>query len=47
MPRVRWQPLVTRSGRIPWRELDVVSVPMGIGIGGVAWPGAVWIESTS
>jgi hypothetical protein len=28
----------------PWRELDVVSTPLGAGVAGMEWPGAVWIE---
>ena len=32
-------------GAYPWRELDVVSAPLGAGVGGMEWPGAVWIES--
>lgn len=28
----------------PWRELDVVSAPLGAGVGGMEWPGATWIE---
>lgn len=28
----------------PWRELDVVSAPLGAGVGGMEWPGAIWIE---
>jgi hypothetical protein len=28
----------------PWRELDIVSAPLGAGVGGMEWPGATWIE---
>lgn len=28
----------------PWRELDVVSAPLGSGVAGMEWPGATWIE---
>ncbi len=28
----------------PWRELDVISAPLGAGVGGMEWPGATWIE---
>lgn len=28
----------------PWREFDVVSAPLGAGVGGMEWPGATWIE---
>ena len=28
----------------PWRELDVVSAPLGAGVGGMEWPGTTWIE---
>ena len=31
-------------GGYPWLELDIASVPMGGGAGGLAWPGMVWIE---
>jgi hypothetical protein len=30
-------------GRQPWPELDVVETPLGAGIGGMEWPGMVWI----
>jgi len=39
--------LETLSGELtpyPWREFDVVSVPLGAGVGGMEWPGATWIE---
>ena len=28
----------------PWREFDIVSAPLGSGVGGMEWPGATWIE---
>jgi hypothetical protein len=28
----------------PWREFEVVSAPLGSGVGGMEWPGASWIE---
>jgi hypothetical protein len=28
----------------PWREFEVVSAPLGSGVGGMEWPGATWIE---
>ncbi len=28
----------------PWKEFDVVSAPLGSGVGGMEWPGATWIE---
>jgi hypothetical protein len=28
----------------PWKEFDVVSAPLGAGVGGMEWPGATWIE---
>jgi hypothetical protein len=31
-------------GAYPWREFDVVSAPLGAGVGGMEWPGATWIE---
>ena len=33
-------------GAYPWDELDVVAAPLGSGVGGMEWPGMVWIEST-
>ena len=33
-------------GPYPWTELDVVAVPLGSSVGGMEWPGMVWIEST-
>ena len=33
-------------GPYPWTELDVVAVPLGSSVGGIEWPGMVWIEST-
>lgn len=27
----------------PWSELDVVAVPLGGSVGGMEWPGAIWI----
>lgn len=33
-------------GEYPWAELDVVSAPLGADVGGMEWPGMVWIEST-
>lgn len=32
-------------GPYPWTELDVVATPLGSGVGGMEWPGAIWIES--
>ncbi len=31
-------------GAYPWREFDIVSAPLGSGVGGMEWPGATWIE---
>ena len=31
-------------GAYPWQELDVIAAPLGSGVGGMEWPGAVWIE---
>ncbi len=39
----------TLSGQFaayPWRELDIVSAPLGAGVGGMEWPGTTWIEPT-
>ena len=33
-------------GPYPWSELDVVDVPLGSGVGGMEWPGAVWISQS-
>ena len=33
-------------GPYPWRELDLVAVPMRSEFGGLGWSGAVWLEST-
>jgi hypothetical protein len=30
----------------PWREFDIVSAPLGAGVGGMEWPGTTWIEPT-
>jgi hypothetical protein len=41
--------LVTLSDALvayPWREFDLVSAPLGSGVGGMEWPGATWIEPT-
>lgn len=32
-------------GPYPWEELDVVGVPLGAAIGGMEWPGMVWIST--
>lgn len=31
-------------GGYPWKELDVVSAPLGAGVSGMEWPGGTWIE---
>jgi hypothetical protein len=36
--------LSERFGPYPWREFDIVSAPLGAGVGGMEWPGATWIE---
>ncbi|CAN5805442.1 hypothetical protein BH20ACT4_BH20ACT4_06400 [soil metagenome] len=33
-------------GPYPWVELDVIAAPLGAGVGGMEWPGMIWIEST-
>ncbi len=33
-------------GPYPWSELDVVDVPLGSGVGGMEWPGAVWVSQS-
>jgi|GEM_PF-941332 len=39
------QALANAFGPYPWQEIDVVSAPLGSGVGGMEWPGMVWIES--
>jgi hypothetical protein len=34
-------------GPYPWTELEVISTPLGSGVGGMEWPGAIWIERTA
>ena len=38
------QTLSERFTPYPWREFDIVSAPLGAGVGGMEWPGATWIE---
>ena len=33
-------------GPYPWSELDVIDVPLGSGVGGMEWPGAVWVSQS-
>ncbi len=33
-------------GPYPWTDLDVLATPLGSGVGGMEWPGAIWIESS-
>ena len=33
-------------GVYPWAQLDVLSAPLGSGVGGMEWPGMVWIETS-
>lgn len=33
-------------GPYPWKEIDVVSAPLGSGVGGMEWPGTIWIEQS-
>jgi hypothetical protein len=33
-------------GPYPWSELDVVDVPLGSGVGGMEWPGMVWVAQS-
>jgi hypothetical protein len=28
----------------PWAEVDVVAAPLGAGVGGMEWPGTVWVS---
>ena len=41
---VSQQALHDAFGPYPWTEIDVVSAPLGGGVGGMEWPGMVWIE---
>jgi hypothetical protein len=38
------QALGDRFGPYPWSEIDVIAVSLGPDIGGMEWPGAVWID---
>jgi hypothetical protein len=37
--------LSVNFGPYAWDELDVVSVPLGSSVGGMEWPGAIWVSS--
>jgi hypothetical protein len=37
------QALTNLYAPYPWSEVDVVSAPLGPGIGGMEWPGMVWV----
>lgn len=39
--------LADAFGPYPWSELDVIDVPLGSGVGGMEWPGAIWIETAT
>ena len=41
---VSQQALHDAFGRYPWTEVDIVSAPLGGGVGGMEWPGMIWIE---
>jgi len=38
--------LSAELGAYPWAQLDVLSAPLGSGVGGMEWPGMVWIETS-
>jgi len=38
--------LVAAFGPYPWTEVDLVSAPLGGGVGGMEWPGMIWIEQS-
>jgi hypothetical protein len=40
------QALAALYGPYPWAEVDVVAAPLGPGIGGMEWPGMVWVAGT-
>ena len=40
------QALSDAFGPYPWTEIDLVSAPLGAGVGGMEWPGMVWIEGS-
>ena len=44
---VALQTLADRFGPYPWSEIDVISVSLGPDVGGMEWPGAVWIDGLS
>lgn len=39
--------LALAFGPYPWSELDVIDVPLGSGVGGMEWPGSIWIETAT
>jgi hypothetical protein len=39
--------LADAFGPYPWAELDLIDVPLGSGVGGMEWPGAIWIETAT
>ena len=39
--------LADAFGPYPWTEVDLVATPLGGGVGGMEWPGMVWIERTA
>ncbi|MDQ3177074.1 MAG: hypothetical protein M3Q72_05930 [Actinomycetota bacterium] len=38
--------LSDRLGDYPWSQIDVVAAPLASSVGGMEWPGMIWIEST-
>jgi hypothetical protein len=38
------QTLADRFGPYPWSEIDVIAISLGPDVGGMEWPGAVWID---
>ena len=38
--------LTAAFGPYPWREIDLVAAPLGGGVGGMEWPGMIWIEQS-
>ena len=38
--------LTEAFGPYPWKEVDIISAPLGAGVGGMEWPGAIWIEQS-
>lgn len=40
------QALTAAFGSYPWTEIDLVAAPLGGGVGGMEWPGMIWVEQS-